>query len=87
MVRIVAPQGYFSACDDIRLIIGKAGTIKRLHHEVGPHGPYWDVKLADGAAVWVAQSCMRLIPGDTDGRQLVRWDQCDWSPSRSLVEA
>jgi hypothetical protein len=61
--------------------VGKVGTI------IGCGRTCYDVKLADGGTIWCAESVLRLIPGDPEGRQLVRWDQCDWRPSRSLVEA
>jgi hypothetical protein len=39
-----------------------------------------------GSLLKADEDAIRKIPPDP-GRELVRWNQCDWRPSRSLVEA
>lgn len=84
---------------DLVEIIGVKTTATGLAHiRNGMRGEIvGDWEIRDGFVVWrlcidgnddiaIREYCLRKIPPD-DGRALVRWDQCDWRPSRSLVEA
>jgi hypothetical protein len=63
---------------------GIRGTVKQLAWS-NWMGSFWECEF-NGRDVYSLESCLRKVPPDP-GRELVRWDQCDWSPSRSLVEA
>lgn len=58
-----------------RHTIGMVGTVI----DCWPSGECYDVKVAHGETISCGASVLRLIPGDTEGRQLVDFD---W---RSLV--
>lgn len=61
--------------------IGKVGTIRGIADESVAaryqRGPYWAVDLANEVSrgdLWVSEACLRLIPGDTEGRKVVDWN-------------
>lgn len=76
LVRIVPPP--VSTSTEPYELIGRIGTITGLsgrEHAIG--GPCWDITLADGEFVWASQMCLRLIPGDSEGRKVVDWNWRD----------
>jgi hypothetical protein len=92
MVRLVGGRYHFQGIELDSLTqhyIGKVGVIQGFHPDtVHPtDGVWWFIKLADGGTLHATANCLQRIPGDPEGRQLVRWDQCDWRPSKNLVLA
>lgn len=84
MVRIVAPPVHLTV--EPYQLIGSVGTITGpagWAHRSG--GTCWDIKLPNGEIVWACEACMRLIPGDTEGRKVVDWNWRDLASKRPVV--
>ena len=64
---------------------GLRGTVVEFIGEWYPRRRCWRC-IFEGQDMYSEEDYLRKIPPDP-GRELVRWNQCDWRPSRSLVEA
>lgn len=74
MVRIVSGKTYLGGVE-CGSRIGQAGTVVGTTQITFlPDGIAWKVALAHGGTMWAATVCLRLIPGDQQGRTLVEWD-------------
>lgn len=79
MVRLIDP-GSNTLLPSDQKHVGKVGTVLSLatdHHSTWPHAPYYTIRLANGQQGWAAERCMRLIPGDPEGREVVDWNWRD----------
>lgn len=91
MVEIVV--GPSEIARDCQARPGMRGTVTGfLHHRLKAFNGFAFGEVAvwsctfNGVDVQADEDAIRKVPPDP-GRELVRWDQVDWKPGRSLVEA
>ncbi len=45
----------------------------------------WEGLTVDHKGILATESCLRLVPGNQDCKDIGNWDQCPWSPYRERV--
>jgi hypothetical protein len=90
LVRVVDASGMHKSVDPTIVRFGAVGEIVGPLHQALVLSTmtidmFWIVKIA-GQLFDISETILRKIPPDP-GRQVVSWDECAWSPNRSVVQA